>query len=49
MMEPVIFSTEYAVPYHGSVWSVCPSKFVDSQKILRKGIIKKAYKFNQQH
>lgn len=30
----VIFSTEYAVPYHGSVLSVCPSNFVDIQKIL---------------
>jgi hypothetical protein len=32
--EAVIFSMEYAVPYHGSTLSVCPSKLFDSQKIL---------------
>lgn len=34
IVAPAIFSTEYAVPYHGSTMHVDPSNFFDSQKIL---------------
>jgi hypothetical protein len=34
-------STEYDVPYHGSVKFVCPSNFLDSQNILNKNMYRK--------
>jgi len=34
MIDGGTASTEYDVPYHGSVKLVCPSKFFDSQNIL---------------
>lgn len=34
MIDGGTASTEYDVPYHGSVKFVCPSKFFDSQNIL---------------
>jgi hypothetical protein len=36
MMEGVTASTEYDVPYQGSVKFVCPSNFFDSQNILKE-------------
>jgi hypothetical protein len=38
MMEGGTASTEYDVPYHGSVKFVCPSNFFDSQNILKVNV-----------
>lgn len=35
IMDGGTASTEYDVPYHGSVKFVCPSNFLDSQNILK--------------
>jgi hypothetical protein len=36
IMEGWTASTEYDVPYHGSIKFVCPSNFFDSQNILKR-------------
>lgn len=43
IVELVIFSTEYAVPYQGSVESVLPSNFVETQMILLERLFCERY------
>ena len=38
IMDGGTASTEYDVPYHGSVKFVCPSNLFDSQNILNRNI-----------